>query len=197
MKKFLKYFSLFLLLLITTYFIFFSKRYPIYTITHSFQIGDSLDAFNGVAVYANGMNYSESHGKHYTPDSSFYYGKKWQCVEFIKRYYYDHLHFTMPNGMGHAKDFFDPKVRNGQLNKQRGLLQFKNDSTSKPEVNDILIFGGKYGHVAIVTNVTETEIEVIQQNIYMKPRELFPLEFKNGRYTVGDKKKPNGWLRLP
>jgi surface antigen len=194
MRKFFKIFFLLLILLISVYFIFFSKRYPLSVITHSLKVGDSVDAFNGVIVYNNGMDYPKSYGKHYSKDS-FYYGKKWQCVEYIKRYYYDHLHFSMPDGMGNAKDFYDPQVNNGRLNKRRGLVQFRNDSISRPAVNDILVFGGKYGHVAIVTKVNDNEIEVIQQNIYMTPREKFPLKQVNGIYSVGERKKPNGWLR--
>lgn len=197
MKKFFKYFFLFMLLLIAVYFLFFSKRYPLHTLVHSPAIGDSLDCFNGVVVYSNGVTYADSHGKHYTADSSFYYGKKWQCVEYIKRYYHDYLHFDMTNGMGNAKDFFDIHVQHGALNKTRGLLQFYNGMSEKPKPNDIFVYGGKYGHVAIVSKVSDVEVEVVQQNIYMKPREVFPLFFKNGLYTVGDKKKPNGWLRIP
>lgn len=199
MKTLKKFLSIFLILIVSAlilYFLFFSKRYPLSVISHSLAVGDSVDSFNGVIVYNNGMDYPKSHGKHYNKDSSFYYGKKWQCVEYIKRYYFDHLHFVMPNGMGNAKDFFDSSVKHGQLNKQRGLSQFQNDNTGAPKVNDILIFGGKYGHVAIVTSVNEKEIEVIQQNIYMTPRETIPLSFANGRYSVGKKRKPNGWLRL-
>jgi hypothetical protein len=192
---------LFLIILIATlfavYLIFFIDKYPPGILSRSLTIGDSVDSYNGIVVYNNGPDYPKSHGKHYTKDSSFYYGKKWQCVEYIKRYYYDHFHFQMPDGMGNAKDFFKPGLKQGALNKQRGLLQFENGGDEPPAVNDILIFGGKYGHVAIVTSSNDHEIEVIQQNIYLTPREKFCLRYENGVYTVGDKKKPNGWLRLP
>ena len=196
LKKALKFFSIAIILLIAIYFIFLQKRYPISAITNSFSVGDSVDSFNGVVVYNNGMDFPESHGKHYTKDSSYYYGKKWQCVEYIKRYYFDFLHHKMPNGFGHAKDFYNPKISQGGFNKERGLLQFKNDSTDCPKINDLLVFGGKYGHVAIVIGVTKEEVEVIQQNIYMTPREKFKLSYKNGIYTIGERRKPNGWLRM-
>lgn len=194
-KKILKYFSIILLLFVAVYFVFLQKRYPLSAISHSFAIGDSVDSFNGVVVYNNGMDYPKSYGKHYAADS-FYYGKKWQCVEFVKRYYYDRFHHKMPNGFGNAKDFFDKKLNDGEFNKERGLLQFTNGSFTKPKVDDLLIFGGKYGHVAIVTNVTSEEVFVIQQNIYMTPRESFNLNFENGKYTIGDRRKPEGWLRI-
>lgn len=196
LKKILQYFSVTILLLVTIYFLFLQKRYPINAITHSFAIGDSVDSFNGVVVYNNGMDYPKSHGKHYTKDSSYYYGKKWQCVEFVKRYYYDHFNHKMPNGFGHAKDFYNRKIKNGELNKERGLIQYTNGSSSAPMVHDILIFGGKYGHVAIVAKVEGDDVEVIQQNIYMTPREHFKLSLNNGIYMVGEKRRPEGWLRM-
>jgi hypothetical protein len=178
------------------YFIFLQQRYPLHVISHSFKIGDSVDAHNGVIVYNNGGIYSESHGKHYTKDSSYYYGKKWQCVEFVKRYYYDYLKHKMPNGFGHAKDFFNKQLKQGALNMDRNLLQFYNENSVAPKVNDLLIFDGEFGHVAIISKVEEDEIEVIQQNIYMTPREHFNLHYENGKYTIGERRKPLGWLRL-
>ncbi|MDQ3048465.1 MAG: CHAP domain-containing protein [Bacteroidota bacterium] len=196
MKKALRIFFLFLLSLIAVWFFFLKKRYPIYAITHSFVIGDSVDSFNGIVVYNNGTVYSNSQGKHYRIVDSFYYGKKWQCVEFIKRYYIDHLHHKMPDGFGHAKDFFNKKIVNGAINKRRDLIQYFNGDDALPEVNDILVFGGKFGHVAIVSEVTNDEVEVIQQNIYMQPRERFPLSILNGKCWVGAGRKPLGWLRI-
>jgi surface antigen len=66
----------------------------------------------------------------------------------------------------------------------------------KPKTGDILVFGGEYGHVAIVTKVTGNEVEVIQQNIYMSPRVTFKLDAHKGSYTVGTTWVPQGWLRL-
>jgi surface antigen len=196
-KRILKFLLIFLLLLIAVYFIFFSRQYPLSVITRSLTPGDSLDSFNGVTVYNNGTEYEKSYGKNYSGDGTCYYGKKWQCVEFVKRYYHQHLKFVFKDGMGHAKSFFDPGTKHGTLNKRRGLLQFSNGGQEKPKVNDILVFDSKFGHVAIVSRVDEHEVEVIQQNIYMTPRECFTLSAVNGRYIVGEGRKPLGWLRKP
>lgn len=176
-------------------FAFFYHRFPPRVLKGSLAVGEVTDEIRGVRVYNNGPVYPESHGKHYTPDSSYYFGKKWQCVEFIKRYYFLVLHHKMPDGFGHAKDFFDPAIPQGALNKKRGLLQYHNGGNDRPRPDDILVFGGRYGHVAIVTRVEEEELEVIQQNIFMRPREYFKIVQKDGKYTVGEGKKPLGWLR--
>jgi hypothetical protein len=63
----------------------------------------------------------------------------------------------MPDSYGHAKDFFNPAIADGQLNTQRNLLQFTNGSKSQPKVNDILVLDksktNPYGHVAIISAV--------------------------------------------
>jgi len=56
--------------------------------------------------------------------------------------------------------------------------------------------GPGYGHVAIITEVTESAVEVIQQNVLGKTRDRLPLTEKNGSYTIGGMKQPAGWLRL-
>ncbi|KHD36268.1 amidase [Clostridium acetobutylicum] len=159
------------------------------------HIGKVMDSYKGVKVYYNGKKYAESHGKNYSKDG-YYYGYKWQCVEYIKRFYYEAKGHSMPNGFGNAKDFFDPKVGQGKLNKDRGLFQYKNGENEKPKADDILVFTDtKYGHVVIVTKVTDDTVEVIQQNMGNKTRDQFKLEYENGKYFVCGKRKPKGWLR--
>lgn len=74
----------------------------------------------------------------------------------------------MPHSYGNAKDFYNRSARDGGLNKCRGLQQFSNPSKSKPKVNDLLIYSGhlfnKFDHVAIVSEVTDDSIEIVQQN---------------------------------
>jgi len=159
------------------------------------EIGEKIDSYKDVAVYNNGKEYTKNYGKNYSFDG-YYYGFKWQCVEFIKRFYYEALGHKMPDVFGNAKDFFDSALLDGTSNKKRGLIQFKNGGKEKPQCDDLIIFNDtKYGHVAIVTEVGVNYIELIQQNIYGKPRQRLLLTEKNGNFFVGSSKKPAGWLR--
>lgn len=159
------------------------------------RIGKKIDEYRGVPVYYNGILYAKSHGENYSTDG-YYYGFKWQCVEYVKRFYYDAKNHSMPDGYGNAKDFFDENVAEGELNERRNLIQYRNGGNMKPKEDDLIVFNDtKYGHVAIVTKVTDQYIEVIQQNVWGKSREKYKLVEKDNKYFVGDKHKPAGWLR--
>lgn len=159
------------------------------------MIGKELDSYKDVPVYYNGEIYTATYGENYSKDG-YYYGYKWQCVEYVKRFYYDAKNHEMPDGYGNAKDFFDDNVKQGELNESRDLVQYRNGENVKPKVDDLIVFTeGEYGHVAIVTKVTDGYIEVIQQNVLGKPREKFELAMEDGQYYVGTIQKPAGWLR--
>lgn len=162
----------------------------------SARVGIELDRYKNVAVYDNGMIFIRSNGKNYSEDG-YYCGQKWQCVEYIKRFYHDAKNHEMPDVYGDANDFFDPAVEHGHINEGRGLIQYKNGEDVSPQPDDLLVFNDtKYGHAGIITEVSETYIEIIQQNVNSKTRDRLPLKIENGKYFVGDKRKPAGWLRL-
>ena len=162
------------------------------------SIGQEIDSLNGVVVYYNG-SVSNVSGRNTTPDG-YNLGLKYQCVEFVKRYYYEYLHHKMPDSYGHAKDFFDKSIADGKFNKRRNLTQYTNPSSSKPKVDDLLIYSGtrfnKYGHVAIVSKVTGNTIEIIQQNpgVAGRSRETFKLNNKGGKWRI-ENQRIVGWLR--
>src|SRR5690554_6276683 len=74
-----------------------------------FSIGQRIDSLNDVFVYYNGGvdHVSERN----TTTDGYNIGLKYQCVEFVKRYYYEHLNHKMPDSYGHAKDFLWFKCR--------------------------------------------------------------------------------------
>lgn len=180
--------------------IYIHNRYSYFdkkTVEVSMEVGIELDNYKGVAVFNNGKDYVQNYGKSYSKDG-YYYGFKWQCVEYIKRFYYDVKGHKMPDGFGNAKDFFDTELSQGMLNKKRGLIQYINGNIMQPKEDDLIVFNDtKYGHVAIVTEVKDDFIEIIQQNIYGKTRDKYSLTYKDGKYTVGGngERSPAGWLR--
>ncbi len=163
-----------------------------------YLIGQPLDSLNGVIVYYNGM-VGHSDGRTLAPDG-YNIGMKYQCVEFVKRYYYQFYHHKMPDSYGNAKDFYDRILEDSSLNAKRGLLQFSNNSKSKPREGDLVIFdghaGNPYGHVAIVCGVSDSMVNIIQQNPgpFAASRDTFGLQCKDGKWTV-DCKRLLGWLR--
>ena len=163
-----------------------------------YKIGEPIDSLNGVFVFYNGEIGNVS-GRNTTNDG-YNLGLKYQCVEFVKRYYYEHLQHKMPDSYGHAKDFFDKNLTDGQKNKKRNLTQYSNPSQTKPKIDDLLIFDGtihnKYGHVAIISDVTENKIEIIQQNPgpFAKSRKTISLDKINGKWKINNE-RILGWLR--
>lgn len=169
-----------------------------HTLIHERKIGDKVDSLNGVYVYYNG-SVGHVDGRNLAPDG-YNLGLKYQCVEFVKRYYYEHYAHKMPDSYGHAKSFFKAGQDDGAVNKERGLHQYANGSKTSPKVGDLLVFDGnvwnEYGHVAIISEVGEEDIEIVQQNPGpgAESRIRIGLTMEEGRWKIarGD---ALGWLR--
>ena len=162
------------------------------------SIGEVVDEFNGVKVYFNGA--VEHVGGRNLAADGYNLGLKYQCVEFVKRYYYERFGHKMPNSYGHAKDFFKVGLSDGQKNVDRGLIQCRNPSQRKPKAEDLLVFdgwvGNPYGHVCIVSWVGADELEIVQQNpgFWGSSRERYGLRFEGGKWEIEDG-AILGWLR--
>jgi surface antigen len=163
-----------------------------------FSFGQPLDSLNGVIVYYNG-SVPQNHGRNKTPDG-YNIGLKYQCVEFVKRYYYQRYHHKMPDAYGNAKDFFDTALADSAFNINRALIQYRNGSVTRPQIGDLLVFdghpGNPYGHVAIASFVTNSYLEIIQQNPgpYANSRDTFSLSFENNKWYIVNPRLL-GWLR--
>jgi surface antigen len=164
-----------------------------------YEIGEPIDSLNHVQVFYNGSTSNVLERN--TTSENYNLGLKYQCVEFVKRYYYEFLQHKMPDSYGHAKDFFNPAIADGQLNTQRNLLQFTNGSKSQPKVNDILVLDksrtNSYGHVAIISAVEGGYIEIIQQNAgkYATSRDIMELIQEEGKWVIKND-RVLGWLRI-
>jgi len=179
-----------------TYFNSCDNNIDLFNPSASIKAGDSLDHFNGVNVYYN-ESFGNVSGRNTTEDG-YNLGLRYQCVEFVKRYYYEYYHHKMPNPWGHAKDFFNKSLSDSQFNPDRGLVQYKNGGKYKPQIGDLIVFDGhafnRYGHVAIISQVKDDEIEVVQQNCGVNSRAIYDLENEGDGYHI---KGANilGWLR--
>lgn len=163
-------------------------------------VGEQLDALNGVAIYYNG-GVNSVQGRNLTRDG-YNLGLRYQCVEFVKRYYFERHGHRMPDTYGHAKDFFDPSLSDGDLNAKRAMWQFANGGTMPPKADDLLVFApsllNRYGHVAIIASVGSDTLQIAQQNPgpFGSSRETLALTSREGRWYLGDG-QVLGWLRLP
>jgi len=161
------------------------------------DVGAVVDEFNGVKVYYNG-GVNNAEGRNLSRDG-YNLGIKYQCVEFVKRYYFERFGHRMPDPFGHAKDFYDAGTAQGALNRKRGLVQYRNAQSEKPQVDDLIVFPSTlfnpYGHVAIVAGVTEREVEIVQQNPgpFSGSRARFAMDTAEGRWKVAG--GALGWLR--
>ncbi|MEZ4883880.1 MAG: CHAP domain-containing protein [Chitinophagales bacterium] len=165
---------------------------------NNYAIGEAIDSLNGVKVYFNGK-VGNVHGRNVK--EGYNVGLKYQCVEFVKRYYYEYLQHKMPDSYGHAVSFFDPDIVDGEHNAKRNLTQFTHPSTSKPMVNDLIVMDGtrfnQYGHVVIVSKVMDEYIEIIQQNpgAAAPSRQIYRLsQNAEGKWEIRHK-RILGWLR--
>ncbi len=162
------------------------------------KVGIKVDAYKGIAIYDNGAVRNVS-GRNTTADG-YNLGLKYQCVEFVKRFYYYHYDHKMPDSYGHARDFYNRSVPDGGYNKQRALTQYSQGSSTKPKANDLIIFGptpyNEFGHVAIISKVSGSQVEIAQQNPGKgnSSRASYSLSFNNGRWSVGNQ-YVMGWLR--
>ncbi|MBT0812891.1 CHAP domain-containing protein [Litoribacter ruber] len=163
----------------------------------SYTQGIEVDSLNGIPVYHH--EWGKPSDKRRIVNG-YNTGLEFQCVEFVKRYYFLNLGHRMSNPWGHAKSFFQTGLPDGHLNKERNLKQFTNPSSHKPAVDDLLVFAptrfNPYGHVAIVSAVSENHIETISQNpgVLKGTRERISLKQKDGKWVIGNK-RIMGWLR--
>jgi len=186
---------LFLLLLTCSVWYF---RAPIRLFIQAPEQGVAIDSLNGVYVYYNGP-ISHVAGRNLSADG-YNLGLKYQCVEFVKRYYYEYYKHKMPDSYGHAVSFFEADLKDGAFNARRNLFQYQNPGACRPETGDLLVYSGTdgnpYGHVAIVSQVMADALEIIQQNpgIGAPSRQRFPLSREGDLYRIGNG-RILGWLR--
>lgn len=111
---------------------------------------------NGVSAYSNGQFSGTGGvcGLNYV--SGYCTGYKWQCVEFVNRYFFSK--FNKKISGGNANSYYTNAS-------SKGLNRASNGGTDKPQAGNLLCSaGGSYGHVAIVKEVGSNYVKVVDQN---------------------------------
>lgn len=104
-----------------------------------------LGSFNGVAAYSNCDNdcvECNNFCQSLNYVNGIYVGIKWQCVEYVRRYYLLIYGLDLASmHRGNANTFYDNATN-------MGLDSHINGGSNKPQTGDILVSnGGSYGHV--------------------------------------------------
>lgn len=147
---------------------------------NNYRFGVTTGSYNSVPAYSN-CHYTYFSGQ---PNSYSGYttGYKWQCVEYVARYF---------------KAAFNKKIAGGNANtycgnaSAKGLKKSDNGKTSdKPQPGNVICSnGGSYGHCAIVRKVGSDYVEVIEQNFNNSSSDgnhrLSLKKDSKGKYKVG------------
>ncbi|MFQ5588915.1 MAG: CHAP domain-containing protein, partial [Nitrospiria bacterium] len=150
---------------------------------------EPLSSYKGVPARSNeGYPYGSCGG-------TSVYGLKYQCVEYVRRFYHvvKGIDTRDDRWEGNASTFFETA-------EDKGLSAFENGGTMPPRPDDIITFqGGMYGHVAVITAVTDEYIEFIEQNLSESGVGRLPYEAAThqvaNRDVPGGKLILEGWLR--
>ena len=125
------------------------------------------------------------------------YGREFQCVEFVNRYYSSVLGHRNMTITGNADSYFYDAG-------SKGLVGFPNGGETPPITNDILVFDSDGpgvhtdpGHVAIVYEVSNTRVCFAQQNT-RRSSDCLPVRVQDGRWSVSSLASDRpvvGWSR--
>jgi len=115
---------------------------------------------NGVVAYCNSSKYNLV--DHYLDGLPT--GKKWQCVEFVRRYYMQIHHLTFPS-VANAYEMMKLTELIDINTQQPHPCIFYSPTESTPQKDDILIMEhDKYGHTAIIVAIQDKRIQIAEQN---------------------------------
>ncbi len=147
--------------------------------------GTSLGSYRNVTAYSQGSCAGTGDGTY-------------QCVEYVKRFYSQAIGLNTSGWHGNGTDYYGSATA-------KGLTAYPNGGTEAPKPDDILCFSGStYGHVAIVTGVSATQVQLIEQNwarysCFSPPNSPVTLTITNGHYTCSNRGSyvVQGWIRKP
>lgn len=153
------------------------------------QIGEVIDNYNGVEVYFNSIPFTTK-GENISEDG-YYFGEKYQALEFVKRYYFEVYNQKLEN-IQDIKELYNHNLKDGEFNELAMLTQYSNPSNHPIKEGDILVFKPNFynsdGHVAIISKVSGDKLEIVQQNCWKSTRKELKLESRENKWYIADEK---------
>lgn len=146
--------------------------------------GEVAGEFEGVKIYSHDSSVRGN------------FGLRYQCVEFVNRFYVKKLGHKNMEKAGHADSYFWNTAN-------KGLVSYLNGGREPPKKYDILVFDGGpkdggYGHVGIIASVDlkSGNLELAQQNAKMRTnRGGIPFSRAQPRVTLKvTQPKRGGWF---
>jgi hypothetical protein len=167
--------------------------------TGEFIVKNSLGETYSIKSYSNGEVKFASHENNYNSSTNFNYGMKWQCVEYVNRFYYDVFGINVSGGNGNT--YFTRLIDESKfVVNNNGKLNKNGEPNKKPKVGDILCFSTPepFGHVGIIREVTDDEVIMVNQNFSNTSNDnsiIYKYKFENNLYTIIEKSmKIQGWI---
>jgi len=119
--------------------------------------------YNVIAKFNGAFNWQSSNYCTYASGMCTDY----MCTEYTKRFYQDfwNINLTKAGIYGNKAKTYGLTV---ESHTESGLIFYHDGGLKSPQKGDILVYEGSTypSHVSIVSNVTATEISIIQQNAY-------------------------------
>jgi hypothetical protein len=128
-----------------------------------------------------------------------FFGWEYECVEYVNRFYYEVFDYPPWNGTGNVSNYFAKLPQ-----KYNDITAYNNKGSISPAPGDIMVWRAStsnqyHGHVAIVRDVQNNSVTVIQQNVKQNNEDAYyvlPMTIQNGIYNVtSDIGTVLGWLR--
>jgi surface antigen len=155
--------------------------------------GAVLATYDGTAAKSNGGNT----GTGSSCGGTGTYGLQYQCVELVMRHWKTHWNLRF---YGNAKDLLaHAKSSSYYASGSPADVEVWNngDATHPPKAGDMIVWtSGTYGHVALITNVTSSTVDIIEQNVSgVTPQGKYTLKY-DGKTVAGRWSQPGpaGWI---
>ncbi|MHC1756363.1 MAG: PKD domain-containing protein [Methanosarcina sp.] len=136
--------------------------------------GDKIGTYRNVDAYSNGADAGTDNGN-------------WQSVEYIKRFYRNAINIKTSSWPDNTSLYYENAS-------DIGLVSYPNGGPMKPHSGDILIFGGERGHAAIVMEVGDNWVKIIEQN-WDKDTAYANLTITENYIPQRENYPVQGWLR--